>query len=88
MCHAPADLFRIDRRGYIREGYYADLVLINPEKSWMVCPENVIYKCRWSPFEGTTFSTQVSKTFVNGQLAYDRGHIEPSVRGKRLEFNY
>ncbi|PTN07696.1 dihydroorotase [Mangrovibacterium marinum] len=88
MCHAPADLFRVDRRGYIREGYYADLVLINPEKSWTVCPENIIYKCGWSPFEGTNFSTQVSKTFVNGQLAYDRGHIETSVRGKRLEFNY
>lgn len=88
MCHAPADLFRIDRRGYIREGYYADLVLINPNKSWTVCPENIIYKCGWSPFEGTTFSTQVSKTFINGQLAYDRGHIEESVRGKRLEFNY
>jgi len=88
MCHAPADLFRIDRRGYIREGYYADLVLINPEKSWTVCPENIIYKCGWSPFEGTTFNTQVSMTFVNGQLVYDRGHIETSIRGKRLEFNY
>ena len=88
MCHAPADLFHVDRRGYIREGYYADLVLINPEKSWLVRPENIIYKCGWSPFEGVTFSTQVSKTFINGQLAYDRGHIEDSVRGKRLEFNY
>ncbi len=88
MCHAPADLFHIDRRGYLREGYYADLVLINPNKPWTVCRENIIYKCGWSPFEGTTFSHQVSKTFVNGQLAYDRGHIEKSVRGKRLEFNY
>ena len=88
MCHAPADLFRIDRRGYIREGYYADLVLINPEKSWTVCPENIIYKCRWSPFEGTTFHSQVSKTFINGHLAYDRGHIEKDIRGKRLEFIY
>lgn len=88
MCHAPADLFRIDRRGYIREGYYADLVLINPEKEWVVCPENIIYKCGWSPFEGTTFHTQVSKTFVNGQLVYDRGHIETNIRGKRLDFNY
>ncbi|WP_372773151.1 dihydroorotase [Mangrovibacterium sp.] len=88
MCHAPADLFRIDRRGYIREGYYADLVLVNPEKSWVVCPENIIYKCGWSPFEGTTFHSQVSKTFINGQLAYDRGHIEKDIRGKRLEFCY
>jgi dihydroorotase len=87
MCHAPADLFRIDRRGYIREGYYADLVLVNPDKKWTVCPENIFYKCGWSPFEGTEFSTQVSKTFLNGQLAYDRGSINPEVRGKRLEFN-
>ncbi|MCW0484894.1 dihydroorotase [Gaoshiqia sediminis] len=88
MCHAPADLFRIDRRGYIREGYYGDLVIVNPEKEWVVCPENIIYKCGWSPFEGTTFHTQVSKTFVNGQLVYDRGHIETTIRGKRLDFNY
>jgi len=87
MCHAPADLFRIDRRGYIREGYYADLVLVNPHKKWTVCPENIFYKCGWSPFEGTEFSHQVSKTFVNGQLAYDRGQITEAVRGKRLEFN-
>ncbi|KOH45018.1 dihydroorotase [Sunxiuqinia dokdonensis] len=86
MCHAPADLFRIDRRGYIREGYYADLVLVNPNKKWTVCPENIFYKCGWSPFEGTEFSHQVSKTFVNGQLAYDRGQIKAEVRGKRLEF--
>lgn len=87
MCHAPADLFRIDRRGYIREGYFADLVLVNPDKKWTVCPENIFYKCGWSPFEGTEFSTQVSKTFLNGQLAYDRGSINLEVRGKRLEFN-
>ncbi|MGQ7868097.1 dihydroorotase [Sunxiuqinia sp. sy24] len=86
MCHAPADLFRIDRRGYIREGYYADLVLVNPDKKWKVCPENIFYKCGWSPFEGIEFSHQVSKTFVNGQLAYDRGEIRKDVRGKRLEF--
>lgn len=86
MCHAPADLFRIDRRGYIREGYYADLVLVNPDKKWTVCPENIFYKCGWSPFEGTEFSHQVSKTFVNGQLAYDRGQIKEEVRGKRLTF--
>ena len=86
MCHAPADLFRIDRRGYIREGYFADLVLINPDKKWTVCPENIFYKCGWSPFEGTEFSHQVSKTFVNGQLAYDRGQIKEEVRGKRLAF--
>ncbi len=87
MCHAPADLFRINRRGYIREGYFADLALINPDKKWIVQPENIIYKCGWSPFEGTEFSMQVSKTFVNGQLAYDRGQINNNVRGKKLTFN-
>lgn len=86
MCHAPADLFRIDRRGYIREGYYADLVLVNPDKAWTVCPENIFYKCGWSPFEGTTFSHQVSKVFVNGELAYDRGEVKKHVRGKQLNF--
>lgn len=87
MSHAPADLFRIDRRGYIREGYFADLVLVNPDKKWTVVPENIFYKCGWSPFEGTQFSTQVSKTFVNGQLAYDRGEIKKGIIGKRLQFN-
>lgn len=87
MCHAPADLFRIDRRGYIRAGYYADLVLVNPDKKWTVCRENLFYKCCWSPFEGTEFSNQVSKTFVNGELAYDRGEIKKEVRGKQLKFN-
>ncbi|MDD4193076.1 MAG: dihydroorotase [Mangrovibacterium sp.] len=87
MCHAPADLFRIVRRGYIREGFYADLVLIDPEKRWTVVPENLLYKCGWSPFEGTEFTHQVEKTFVNGHLAYDQGAIDPDVKGKRLLFN-
>ena len=87
MCHAPADLFRIDKRGYIREGFFADLVLVNPNKSWTVVPENIIYKCGWSPFEGTTFSHQVHKTIVNGEVAYDRGLINNNIRGKRLTFN-
>lgn len=87
MCHAPADLFRIDRRGYIREGYFADLVLIDPEKHCTVVPENILYKCGWSPFEGTEFTHQVEKTFVNGQLAYNQGAIDTTVKGKRLVFN-
>jgi dihydroorotase len=87
MCHAPADLFRIDRRGYIREDYYADLVLVDPGKRWTVVPENILYKCGWSPFEGIEFIHQVEKTFINGQLAYNQGAINASVRGKRLLFN-
>jgi len=87
MCHAPADLFRIDRRGYIREGYYADLVLVDPANSWIVSPENILYKCGWSPFEGTTFSHQVTQTFVNGELVFDRGNVIFGKQGKRLMFN-
>ena len=71
MCHAPADLFRIEKRGYIRPGYYADLVLVDPKAAWTVAPENILYKCGWAPFEGTTFDHSVSKTWVNGNLVYD-----------------
>lgn len=87
MCHAPADLFRIDRRGYIRKGYYADLVLIDPARSWVVSPENILYKCGWSPFEGTEFSHRVTHTFVNGELVYANGNIVSAKQGKRLIFN-
>ncbi len=87
MCHAPAELFKIDRRGFIREGYYADLVLVAPDKNWTVNPQNIFYKCGWSPFEDVTFNYLVSHTFINGQLAFDRGIIDENVRGKRVEFN-
>ncbi len=86
MSHAPAELFRIKDRGYIRPGYYADLVLVDPNKPWTVSPENILYKCGWSPFEGTTFDHSVRKTFVNGKKVYDDGVIDESVRGKRLLF--
>jgi dihydroorotase len=87
MCHAPADLFRIDRRGYIREGYYADLVLVNAASPWVVSPENILYKCGWSPFEGTTFSHRVTNTFVNGEIVYDNENVISGIQGKRLVFN-
>ena len=87
MCHAPADLFRIDRRGYIREGYYADLVLFDPAQSWTVSHENILYKCGWSPFDGNEFSNKVTHTFVNGDLVYANGAVLPGKIGKRLEFN-
>ena len=86
MAHMPADLFHIDRRGYIRPGYYADLVLVDPEKNWMVAPENIVYKCGWAPFEGTTFHHSVSQTFVNGQLVYDNGVINDEVRGMEVRY--
>ncbi|MFY9151311.1 MAG: dihydroorotase [Prolixibacteraceae bacterium] len=87
MCHAPADLFRIDRRGYIREGYYADLVLVDSAHPWVVSPENILYKCGWSPFEGMEFSHRVTSTFVNGNLVYTNGNVVSGIQGKRLEFN-
>ena len=86
MCHAPADLFRVNKRGYIREGYFADLVLIDPNDNWMVTPANILYKCGWSPFEGTEFSHKVVATFVNGNLIYDGSNIK-SIRGQRIGFN-
>lgn len=86
MCHAPADLFRITERGYLREGYYADLVLVDPGQPFTVAPDNILYKCGWSPFEGVTFRHSVTHTFVNGALAYENGTLDETVRGRRLLF--
>ncbi len=87
MCHAPADLFRVQKRGYIQPGYFADLVLVNPAKSMPVTADMVLSKCGWSPFEGTTLKHTVEKTWVNGQLAYSDGKVNTAIRGKRLMFN-
>jgi len=87
MCHATAELFRIEDRGFIRPGYYADLVLIDLNRPWTVSPDNILYKCGWSPFEGTKFDASVLQTWVNGKLVYDNGEFNESVRGQRLLFN-
>ncbi|NOR86230.1 MAG: dihydroorotase [Bacteroidales bacterium] len=87
MCHNPARLFQIEKRGYIRQGYFADLVVVNPESPWKVQSENIRYKCAWSPLEGQEFKHQVEKTFVNGNLVFDQGNFDLSNRGKRLLFN-
>jgi dihydroorotase len=87
MCHAPAELFQIDRRGYIREGYYADLVIVDQNKSWTVSSDNLLYKCGWSPFFGMTFKSCITQTLVNGNVVYDEGKINDRVMGMRLEFN-
>ena len=87
VAHNPAILFEIKDRGYIREGYKADLVLINPNAPWTVTKENIAYKCGWSPFEGTTFRARVTHTFVNGHLAYENGKIAKATNGERLTFN-
>ncbi len=87
MCHNPAKLFKIAKRGFIKEGYYADLVLVDPDNSQTVDKENILYKCGWSPFEGTTFHSKVSHTFVNGHLIYNKGVFNDSIKGKRLIFD-
>lgn len=86
MCHAPAELFRIEKRGFIREGYHADLVLVDPNAKWKVTPESILYKCGWSPLEGETFGSKVTHTFVNGRLVYANGSFNESVKGTALKF--
>ena len=87
MCHAPAQCFQIASRGYIREGYYADLVLVNLNESTTVNKANILYKCGWSPFEGHTFPASIKYTFVNGAVAYENGLVNDGVRGMRLKFD-
>ncbi len=87
MSHNPAILFDIEKRGYIKEGYFADLVIVDNDNPWTVTKENVLYKCGWSPFEGTTFTSRVTHTFVNGQLVFNNGEINENKNAKRLTFN-
>ena len=87
MSHNPAKLFQIEKRGFIKEGYFADLVLVNPNDSWTVSKDNILYKCGWSPFEGTKFSSKITHTFVNGNLMYNKGIFNEEVKGKRITFN-
>jgi dihydroorotase len=86
-CHNPAKIFQIEKRGFIREGYFADLVLVDMNAAQTVCKENILYKCGWSPFEGITFSSSVTHTFVNGVLIYNQGVFNTSTKGKRITFN-
>ena len=84
MCHNPSILYRIDKRGFIREGYYADLVLVDLDTSFTVDKENILYKCGWSPLEGTTFHSKVTHTFVNGNLVYNNGAFNEAQKGVAL----
>jgi len=86
MCHNPAVLYDIENRGYIREGYYADLVIFNLNNPWTVNKENILYKCGWSPFEGTTFKSRISHTIVNGNIVYFNDKIIDKYMGKKLTF--
>jgi dihydroorotase len=87
MCHNPAKLFQIEKRGFIKEGYFADLVLIDTNKPQTVSKDNILYKCGWSPFEGTTFSSTITHTFVNGNLIYNNGVFDDKTKGERITFN-
>ena len=94
MCHAPADCFQISQRGYIKEGFWADLVIIDPNAPWKVSPANLQYKCGWSPFDGQTFQSRITHTFVNGILVYkndkgekEKGNFYETHKGKRLTFD-
>lgn len=87
MCHAPARLFQVKDRGFIREGQHADLVLVDLDAPWTVTKENLLYKCGWSPFEGQRFRSRVLRTWVNGQLVYADGEVDRSVRGMRANFD-
>ncbi|MBL0736632.1 dihydroorotase [Flavobacterium sp. GN10] len=87
MCHNPAKLFKIEKRGFIKEGYHADLVIVNPSLPWSVKPENILYKCGWSPFEGYTFKSRITHTFVNGELVYNNFKVKDTRAGKRLLFD-
>ena len=88
MCHNPARLYRIDRRGFIREGYFADFVLVDLKANYTVTQDNILYKCKWSPLEGHTFNSKIIATFVNGKLVFDNGKIlEENKSSMKLKFN-
>ena len=85
MCHNPATLYRIEKRGFIREGFYADLTIVDLNSSYTVDKNTILSKCGWSPLEGTTFQTKVTHTFVNGNLVYDNGHFNEAKKGQALK---
>lgn len=87
MCHNPAILFQVEKRGYIKEGYFADLVIVDLNNPWTVKKENILYKCGWSPFEGTSFKSRITHTFVNGSLVYKNFKFYDANAAKRLTFN-
>jgi dihydroorotase len=87
-CHAPAILFGVEKRGYIREGYWADLVVVDPAKPQPVTKSGLLYQCGWSPFEGHTFGSSIERTFVNGVCVYENGKVRPDApKGMRLSFD-
>ena len=87
MCNNPANIFNVNKRGYIKEGYFADLVILDPNKKQTISSDNILYKCGWSPFEGETFNSVITHTFVNGHLAYNNGNLDDSKLGMKINFN-
>ena len=87
MAHNPAKIFKIEKRGFVKVGYYADLVIVNPNMPWNVSKDNILAKCGWSPFEGETFRSRITHTFVNGQLVYQNFKVNEVPFGKRLLFD-
>jgi len=86
MAHTPAEIFQVEKRGFIRKGYYADLVILNLNTEWIVDKDNILYKCGWSPMEGETFHSKITHTIVNGHVVYQNGQFNESVKGMRLSF--
>ena len=87
MCHAPAQCFDVSKRGYIREGYHADVVLVNMNNGYTVSKENILYKCGWSPFDGHTFPASIDRTIVNGNIVYENGKVLDLFKGQRITFD-
>ncbi len=87
MCHNPARLFQIKKRGFVKEGYYADLSLVDLQAPWQAGADTNLYKCGWSPFDGHTFRSRITHTFVNGHLAYENGNISEERNARRLTFD-
>lgn len=87
MCHNPAILFQVEKRGFIKEGYFADMVIVDINSPWTVQPDNILYKCGWSPFEGTTFKSKITQTILNGKVVYNNNKVSDIKSAKRLTFN-
>ena len=86
MCHNPAILFNIKKRGFVREGFFADLVILKRNQNWTINKNNLLYKCGWSPFEGKKISSLITHTFVSGHLSYENGKFNDNIMGKKIEF--
>ena len=86
-CHAPADIFGVEERGYLREGYFADIVIVDPERPYRVEKSNLLAKCHWSPFEKHEFSATIDTTIVNGEIVYTGGELTGSIAGQRVQFS-